>query len=155
MDNEKFGNWPGPPTNAYAMTSGAFSKTLAARPLLEQPGTEYRYGWSISILGRYLEVLEGKSLDVVMQERLFGPLKMNDTGFWLKNREELSRLATAYIKDDEGKLVPHITKPFKTVHAKKRLRLRKPLRMDGNGNLFSHARRLLPLRANAHEQGGT
>lgn len=137
IDDETFENWPGPPTNAYAMTSDRFSKTLAARPLLAQPGTEYRYGWSISVLGRYVEVLEGKSLDVVMEQRLLGPLKMNDTAFWLKNKEDLPRFATTYIKDDEGKLVPHITKPFKTVHAKKRLRLRKPTRMDGNGNLLS------------------
>lgn len=129
-------NWnalPGRPINAYAMNSDEFSKTLAARPLLDQPGTKYHYGWSISILGRYLELLEGKSLDVVMQERLLGPLKMKDTWFWMTNEEDLARLATLYMKDDEGKLVPHLPGPFKTVRARNRQRLKKPVRMEGAG----------------------
>ena len=87
------------------MSSDQFSKALAARPLLDQPGTKYRYGKSISILGRYLEVLEGKSLDVVMQERLFGPLKMKDTGFWLKHKDDVSRVANLWVIAG-GKLVP-------------------------------------------------
>jgi CubicO group peptidase (beta-lactamase class C family) len=42
-----------------------FSESLAKRPLKFQRGPDYQYGYSIDILGRYIEAIEGKSLDVV------------------------------------------------------------------------------------------
>jgi CubicO group peptidase (beta-lactamase class C family) len=56
---------------------------LARLPLSFQPGTEWRYGPSVDIQGYVVEQLSGQGLDVFLQERLFGPLGMADTGFWV------------------------------------------------------------------------
>jgi len=56
---------------------------LAAMPLAYQPGTDWRYGPSVDIQGYVVEQLSGQSLDAFLQSRLFGPLGMVDTGFWV------------------------------------------------------------------------
>ena len=64
-------------------TLEAHSKALAAKPLKFHPGEGYSYGTSIDVLGRYIEVVSGKPLDVFLKERVLGPLKMVDTDFWV------------------------------------------------------------------------
>lgn len=54
---------------------------LAGLPLAFSPGKEWRYGMSSDVLGRLVEVVSGKPLDVFFEERIFAPLKMKDTGF--------------------------------------------------------------------------
>eukprot|EP00933_Yihiella_yeosuensis_P071425 TRINITY_DN79637_c0_g1_i1.p1 TRINITY_DN79637_c0_g1~~TRINITY_DN79637_c0_g1_i1.p1 ORF type:complete len:906 (-),score=184.84 TRINITY_DN79637_c0_g1_i1:67-2784(-) len=54
---------------------------LAKIPLKGQPGRYWDYSYSLDVLGRVLEVISGKSLDVVVEERVCGPLKMRDTKF--------------------------------------------------------------------------
>jgi CubicO group peptidase (beta-lactamase class C family) len=56
---------------------------LAKQPLAFQPGTEWRYGPSVDIQGYVVEKLSGQGLDEFFQARLFGPLGMVDTGFWV------------------------------------------------------------------------
>lgn len=68
---------------------------LAALPLLFQPGTEWNYSFGLDVLGRVLEVVSGKPLDVLMQERLLGPLGMNDTTWWV-TEDRQPRLAALY-----------------------------------------------------------
>jgi len=51
-----------------------FSEAVAKEPLLFEPGTSYNYGVGRDILGRYLEALTGKPLDVILRERLFGTI---------------------------------------------------------------------------------
>ena len=80
-------------------------KALAKVPLVFQPGSAFLYGPSTDVLGRVIEVVTGKSLDVVLQERLFGPLGMVDTGFVVP-REKASRLATLYSSTDGSPLTP-------------------------------------------------
>ena len=48
-----------------------FSKSMAKRPLVFHPGERYAYGYSIDILGRYLEAIEGKTLDLIMRQRVY------------------------------------------------------------------------------------
>ncbi|HLG94854.1 MAG TPA: serine hydrolase domain-containing protein [Bryobacteraceae bacterium] len=67
-------------------------KTIASMPLLHQPGEFWEYSVSTDVLGRVVEVVSGMDLDTFVRERVTGPLKMNDTGFWVKP-ESLSRLA--------------------------------------------------------------
>ena len=81
-----------------------FSKSLASRPLVFHPGERYAYGYSIDVLGRYLEVVEGKTLDVIMRERVFDKLGMSDTEFWVRKEENRSRIALVYRKDKDGEL---------------------------------------------------
>ena len=64
---------------------------MAKRPLRLHPGTNYVYGYSIDILGRYIEAIEGKPLDVVMRERVFDRLGMNDSEFWVRKAADRAR----------------------------------------------------------------
>ena len=70
-------------------------KRLATAPLNNEPGTMWRYGYSIDVLGRLVEVLSGKPLDQFFEERIFRPLGMKDTAFYVPE-EKWSRLATLY-----------------------------------------------------------
>jgi CubicO group peptidase (beta-lactamase class C family) len=67
-------------------------KIIATMPLLHQPGEFWEYSVSTDVLGRVVEVASGMDLDSFVHERITGPLKMNDTGFWVKP-EAVSRLA--------------------------------------------------------------
>ena len=67
-------------------------KTIAGMPLLHQPGEFWEYSVSTDVLGRVVEVVSGMDLDSFVRERVTGPLKMNDTGFWVRT-PAVSRLA--------------------------------------------------------------
>src|SRR6266404_454128 len=70
-------------------------KRLASVPLNDQPGTMFRYGYSIDVLGRLVEVLSGKTLDQFFEERIFKPLGMKDTAFYVAE-SKWPRLALLY-----------------------------------------------------------
>ena len=72
-------------------------KSIAAMPLLFQPGTQWNYGSSTDVLGYLIEVVSGKSLDDFLRERLFTPLGMRDTHFRVP-KEKQARLAGTYQK---------------------------------------------------------
>jgi len=76
-------------------------KTIATLPLLHQPGEVWEYSVSADVLGRVVEVAGGMDLDSFIHERITGPLKMADTGFWVKP-SAISRLA----KPDAGWTLP-------------------------------------------------
>jgi len=67
-------------------------KTIATMPLLHQPGEFWEYSVGVDVLGRVVEVASGMDLDSFVHERITGPLKMNDTGYWVKPAA-VSRLA--------------------------------------------------------------
>jgi CubicO group peptidase (beta-lactamase class C family) len=56
---------------------------LAKMPLKFQPGSTWNYGLSADVLGRVIEIITGKSLDLALQDMVTVPLKMNDTNFWI------------------------------------------------------------------------
>jgi CubicO group peptidase (beta-lactamase class C family) len=56
---------------------------LAKAPLAHQPGTVWEYSLAVDLLGRVVEAASGKRLGDFLAERLFEPLKMPDTGFWV------------------------------------------------------------------------
>jgi len=56
---------------------------LAKAPLAHQPGTVWEYSLAVDLLGRVVEAASGKRLGDFLAERLFEPLKMTDTGFWV------------------------------------------------------------------------
>ncbi len=58
---------------------------IAALPLAEQPGTMWDYGHSTDVLGRVIEVVSGKPLYDFERERLFGPLGMKDTAYYVSD----------------------------------------------------------------------
>lgn len=88
-----------------ASTLEQASIAIASRPLKFHPGTSYAYGYSLDILGRFLEVIEGKSLDVILKNRIFDKLDMTDTGFWVPKAEDQTRVAMIYSRYGR-KLVP-------------------------------------------------
>jgi CubicO group peptidase (beta-lactamase class C family) len=81
-----------------------FLENIARAPLMEDPGTRYRYSEATTVLGRLVEIWSGQSLDVFMQERIFRPLGMVETGFWARP-EQRARLTTVY-SATEGGLTP-------------------------------------------------
>lgn len=78
-------------------------KRLAKLPLLFQPGSAWEYGLNIDVLGRVVEVVSGRTLDQFFHERIFEPLRMNDTYFVLP-RAKRSRLAGLYTYGDDKAL---------------------------------------------------
>ena len=68
---------------------------LARLPLLHQPGTAWEYGLSTDVLGRVVEVASGRTLDEFFRERIFGPLRMEDTSFVVPEAKR-HRLAALY-----------------------------------------------------------
>jgi len=78
-------------------TIQSFVQNLAQQPLAFHPGTQWRYGFSLDVLGALVEVISGMALADFMQERIFIPLKMADTGFTVP-AEKMDRLALVYRK---------------------------------------------------------
>ena len=72
-----------------------FADELAKLPLVLQPGTKWSYSVSLDLLGRVIEVVEGKPFDTVLQERIFEPCGMNSTFFQVPE-SEVGRLTTNY-----------------------------------------------------------
>jgi CubicO group peptidase (beta-lactamase class C family) len=75
-------------------TLADFVSSLAGLPLAHQPGEAHEYGWNADVLGRVVEVVSGQPLDQFFQSRIFAPLHMVDTGFYVP-REKLGRLVDA------------------------------------------------------------
>ena len=78
-------------------------KQLARIPLLHNPGEAWTYGLSVDVLGRVVEVASGKTLEEFFEERIFKPLGMKDTHFFIPH-EKMTRLATVYAPRQEGGL---------------------------------------------------
>ena len=79
-------------------------KILGSMPLSHHPGEVWDYGMSTDVLGRLVEVISGMSFSQFLSERIFKPLSMNDTYFYLPENKS-DRLASVYTKDQSGKLV--------------------------------------------------
>ena len=75
---------------------------LAKIPLRQQPGSMWHYSVAVDVQGYILEVLAGKPLDEVLNERLFGPLGMKDTAFWVEP-DKVDRFSHMY-QSNNGKL---------------------------------------------------
>lgn len=88
--------------------AGSLAKSMDALgqlPLMHQPGERFTYGLSVDVLGRLIEVLSGQPLDQFLRTRLFEPLGMKDTFFYLP-ADKQSRLATLYTEDAAKNNVP-------------------------------------------------
>jgi len=73
-----------------------FIANLVRVPLMEDPGTRYRYSESTTVLGRLVEIWSGKPFEVFLEERVFRPLRMTNTMFWAGTPERRTRLTTVY-----------------------------------------------------------
>lgn len=103
---------------------------LTKLPLAYQPGTKWKYSYSIDVLGYLVEVISGKKLNEFCKERIFEPLGMNDTDFYVP-KNKMNRFTTLYNYKD-GKLIP-VDSPDDTVFNKI------PFGCSGGGGLVSTA----------------
>jgi len=76
----------------FDFTDLDLAKAIAALPLRFDPGSAWHYSRSTDVLGAVIEVASGKTLDVLLEEKIFKPLGMDDTHFYLEE-DEFSRLA--------------------------------------------------------------
>lgn len=79
------------------------TRRIAALPLLYHPGEKFHYSIAVDLQGRLVEVLSGQRFDRFLQERLFDPLGMADTGFHVPSGS-LDRFAQLYAPDGKKKI---------------------------------------------------
>ena len=72
-------------------------KKLAALPLHHDPGSKYTYSEGLDVLGYLIEIVSGMPFDQFLKTRIFDPLGMKDTGFYL-NDAQGERLVTVHRK---------------------------------------------------------
>jgi CubicO group peptidase (beta-lactamase class C family) len=80
-------------------------KRMAALPAVSQPGEKWVYGYSLDILGVVIERASGMPLDQFLKERIFDPLGMADTYFYLP-KNKAGRLATVYTPTEGEPIKP-------------------------------------------------
>lgn len=124
---EKVGN--------HKQTLQEMARQMAGLPLAFSPGTEWRYSHSIDVLGAIVEIITGQELDVFFRERIFGPLQMNDTDFWVPE-DKIGRLMACYQKDAKtGETT--LADPG---GAASKLYAKRPVQLNGGGGLASTVR---------------
>jgi CubicO group peptidase (beta-lactamase class C family) len=87
----------------FDLSREAFIEKLAALPLVSQPGDAWRYSMATDVLGCLIEVVAGVTLDVFLEDRIFRPLGMEDTGFHVPEAK-LERFAAMYGPAEHGEL---------------------------------------------------
>ncbi|MES2685625.1 MAG: serine hydrolase domain-containing protein [Pseudomonadota bacterium] len=82
-------------------SNAEFCRTLAALPLMHQPGSVWEYSRATDVLGRLVEVLGGQSLGEYLRERIFIPLGMHETDFAVAEADQ-HRIAEPFAHDPDG-----------------------------------------------------
>ena len=100
---------------------------LAKLALPVQPGSDWRYGPVVEIQGYVVEKLSGKTLDVFLRERIFDPLSMTDTGFWVDAAKK-DRVTNIHAYGPDQKIMTAPTQGNPTT---------KPVFLSGGGGLLS------------------
>lgn len=99
---------------------------LGTLPLRQQPGTQWHYSVAVDVQARLVEVISGMPFDTFLQERIFTPLQMVDTGFHVPEDQQ-HRLAVSYTPDPDAGLQAFPNQPWLT----------KPTFLNGGGGLVS------------------
>jgi len=87
------------------LTLAEFLPEQCKRPLRHQPGARWMYGASTDILGRLVEVVSGMEFDEFLRRRIYRPLGMTDTDFYVP-AAKADRIAEIYAPDEDGRLAP-------------------------------------------------
>jgi CubicO group peptidase (beta-lactamase class C family) len=135
------------PLNSGSLTE--FAQKLGKLPLLYQPGERWVYSVSVDVQGLLVERLSGQRFGDFLRRRVFEPLGMKDTGFFVPPAKT-ARVATVYTGDPSGKLTPLAPSvaPVPT---------QPPGMESGGGGLFSTAAdylRFAQMLANGGELNG-
>ena len=83
------------------MDTIAFANAIGECPLAFQPGTAFRYGTSADVLGAIVEIVSGMPYADFLKERIFEPLGMKDTAFYVPEKKK-DRLVTCYQRGVNG-----------------------------------------------------
>ena len=111
---------------------------LGTIPLLYQPGTKWHYSIAADVLGRLIEVTSGQPFDQFLAERIFQPLGMIDTGFYVP-AEKIDRLAGMYGPKPTGGLQTIDAPAGGTGHISKTSFIKEPRFLSAGGGLVSTA----------------
>ena len=84
-------------------TIADMTKRIAAQPLHSQPGEAFEYGLNTDVLGYLVELISGMPLDRFFKERIFNPLKMPDTQFYVSDAQR-NRVVSLYTPGEKGGL---------------------------------------------------
>ena len=111
-------------------TLAQFISNITRAPLMEDPGTRFRYSEATTVLGRIVEVVTGATFDAFVTQRILRPLGMHDTSFWVEPAAA-PRLVTVYQPGPDGVPAPYEIEdvPF----------TQKPALMEGAVGLLSTA----------------
>ena len=82
-------------------SNAEFSKILAAQPLQYEPGTVWEYSRATDVLGALVEIISGQTLGAFLNDQIFKPLKMLETGFSVP-ADRHRRIAEPFTKDPDG-----------------------------------------------------
>ena len=111
---------------------------LGRIPLLYQPGTKWHYSIAADVLGRLIEVASGQSFDAFLVDRIFQPLGMHDTGFYVP-MEKIDRFASMSGPKPGGSLQTIDAPEGGTGRVSKNSFLQKPKFLSAGGGLVSTA----------------
>ena len=111
---------------------------LGRIPLLYQPGTKWHYSIAADVLGRLIEVASGQSFDAFLDKRIFQPLGMHDTGFYVPE-EKIDRFASMYGPKPGGGLQTIDAPEGGTGNISKNSFIQKPKFLSAGGGLVSTA----------------
>jgi len=110
---------------------------LARLPLAAQPGSDWRYGPSVDIQGYIVEKLSGQSLDVFLRTKIFEPLGMKDTGFWV-DASKVDRVTSLFTYGPDQRLIRATPPPGMVVRPSDfGDPASKPAFLSGSGGLLS------------------
>ena len=76
-----------------------FADRIAVLPLADQPATRWNYSHSTDVLGRVVEVVSGQTLYQFEKQRLFDPLGMSDTAYYVPDESKWARIANGFLVD--------------------------------------------------------
>jgi len=76
-----------------------FADRIAVLPLADQPATRWNYSHSTDVLGRVVEVASGQTLYQFEKQRLFDPLGMTDTAYYVPDESKWARIANGFLVD--------------------------------------------------------
>ena len=141
------GTWAQGPTKMKNLKQ--WSEALAKQPLIAQPGTEWNYSVAMDVLGRLVEVVSGQTFRDFLRSRIFLPLGMNDTDFYVPD-EKIDRFAANYVPNPKGGMVL-MDDPHKSPYLK-----RPTIEMGGSGlvSTVGDYFRFAQMLANRGEFGG-
>lgn len=81
-----------------------WTERIATAPLAAEPGTKWIYSPGLDVLGRIAEIVSSQLFDVFLERRIFTPLGMSSTGFWVPEKDK-TRLATLYKRKNDQLVV--------------------------------------------------